>query len=138
QTSSQNSSEPSTSSESTESSDPILKQIEAMTIEEKVGQLFLARYPGEIAVSDSQTYHIGGYLLFGADFEDETADSLLNKIQALQSDKEIPMFIGADEEGGTVTRISRNPNLVASPFQSPQAIYQANGWEGIAADTVQK
>lgn len=138
QTSSQNSSEPSTSSESTESSDPILKQIEAMTIEEKVGQLFLARYPGEIAVSDSQTYHIGGYLLFGADFENETADSLLNKIQALQSDKEIPMFIGADEEGGTVTRISRNPNLVASPFQSPQAIYQANGWEGIAADTVQK
>ena len=138
QTSSQNSSEPSTSSESTESSDPILKQIEAMTIEEKVGQLFLARYPGEIAVSDSQTYHIGGYLLFGADFENETADSLLNKIQALQSDKEIPMFIGADEEGGTVTRISWNPNLVASPFQSPQAIYQANGWEGIAADTVQK
>lgn len=138
QTSSQNSSEPSTSSESTESSDPILKQIEAMTIEEKVGQLFLARYPGEIAVSDSQTYHIGGYLLFGADFENETADSLLNKIQALQSDKEIPMFIGADEEGGTVTRISRNPNLVASPFQSPQAIYQANGWEGIAADAVQK
>ena len=109
-----------------------------MTIEEKVGQLFLARYPGEIAVSDSQTYHIGGYLLFGADFENETADSLLNKIQALQSDKEIPMFIGADEEGGTVTRISRNPNLVASPFQSPQAIYQANGWEGIAADAVQK
>ena len=138
QTSSQNSSEPSTSSESTESSDPILKQIEAMTIEEKVGQLFLARYPGEIAVSDSQTYHIGGYLLFGADFENETADSLLNKIQALQSDKEIPMFIGADEEGGTVTRISWNPNLVASPFQSPQAIYQANGWKGIAADTVQK
>ncbi|MFC4709937.1 glycoside hydrolase family 3 protein [Enterococcus eurekensis] len=138
QTSSQNSSDSSITSESTESSDPILKQIEAMTIEEKVGQLFLARYPGEIAVSDSQTYHIGGYLLFGAYFENETADSLLNKIQALQSDKEIPMFIGADEEGGTVTRISRNPNLAASPFQSPQAIYQANGWEGIAADAVQK
>lgn len=138
QTSSQNSSDSSTSSESTEPIDSILKKIEAMTIEEKVGQLFLARYPGETAVSDSQTYHIGGYLLFGADFENETADSLLNKIQALQSDKEIPMFIGADEEGGTVTRISWNPNLVASPFQSPQAIYQANGWEGIAADTVQK
>lgn len=138
QTSSQNRSDSSITSESTEVSNPILKQIEAMTIEEKVGQLFLARYPGEIAVSDSQTYHIGGYLLFGADFENETADSLLNKIQALQGDKAIPMFIGADEEGGTVTRISRNPNLVASPFQSPQAIYQANGWEGIAADTVQK
>lgn len=140
-TTSQSSSETRTSSDSTGSTeplDPIIEKIAAMTIEEKVGQLFLARYPGETGVSDSQTYHLGGYLLFGADFENETAESLENKIQALQAEKDIPMFIGADEEGGTVTRISRNSNLVSSPFQSPQALYQINGWEEIATDTKQK
>lgn len=136
-TSSQTSSETS-STTNTEPNDPLVKRVEQMTIEEKVGQLFLARYPGESAVADSQTYHLGGYLLFGADFENETADSLANKIQQLQVDKEIPLFVGADEEGGTVTRISRNPNLVASPFQAPQQIYQNSGWEGIANDTKQK
>ena len=139
-TSSQTTSETSTttSQSTTEPSKPIANRVEQMTIEEKVGQLFLARYPGENAVADSETYHLGGYLLFGADFENETAESLTNKIQQLQADKEIPLFIGADEEGGTVTRISRNPNLVESPFQSPQQVYQNSGWDGIANDTKQK
>lgn len=138
-TSSQTTSETSSTSQSTtDPSDSIVKRVEQMSIEEKVGQLFLARYPGETAIADSQTYHMGGWLLFGTDFENETAESLTNKIQQLQADKEIPLFIGADEEGGTVTRISRNPNLVASPFQSPQQVYQESGWEGIAADTKQK
>lgn len=138
-TSSQTTSETSSTSQSTtDPSDSIVKRVEQMSIEEKVGQLFLARYPGETAIADSQTYHMGGWLLFGTDFENETAESLTNKIQQLQADKEIPLFIGADEEGGTVTRISRNPNLVASPFQSPQQIYQNSGWDGIANDTEQK
>lgn len=138
-TSSQTTSETSSTSQSTtDPSDSIVKRVEQMSIEEKVGQLFLARYPGETAIADSQTYHMGGWLLFGTDFENETAESLTNKIQQLQVDKEIPLFIGADEEGGTVTRISRNPNLVASPFQSPQQIYQNSGWDGIANDTEQK
>ena len=36
--------------------------IATMTLEEKVGQLFLARCSGENAVSDLQKYHLGGYI----------------------------------------------------------------------------
>ena len=48
------------------------------------------------------------------------------------------MFIGSDEEGGTVTRASRNPNLFSEPFKSPQAIYSAGGMEALAQDALDK
>lgn len=114
------------------------QKIAEMTIAEKVGQLFLVRYPGDTALTDSQTYHLGGFLLFGQDVENATAESLINQIQTLQANSDIPLLIGADEEGGTVTRISRNANLVASPFLAPQTLYQNGGWEAITADTKQK
>ena len=34
------------------------QKIAEMTIAEKVGQLFLVRYPGDAALTDSQTYHL--------------------------------------------------------------------------------
>ena len=114
------------------------QKIAEMTIAEKVGQLFLVRYPGDTALNDSQTYHLGGFLLFGQDVENATAESLITQIQTLQVNSDIPLLIGADEEGGTVTRISRNANLVASPFLAPQTLYQNGGWEAITADTKQK
>lgn len=114
------------------------QKIAEMTIAEKVGQLFLVRYPGGAALTDSQTYHLGGFLLFGQDVENATAESLITQIQTLQANSDIPLLIGADEEGGTVTRISRNANLVASPFLAPQTVYQNGGWEAITADTKQK
>ena len=114
------------------------QKIAEMTIAEKVGQLFLVRYPGDIALTDSQTYHLGGFLLFGQDVENATAESLITQIQTLQANSDIPLLMGADEEGGTVTRISRNANLVASPFLAPQTLYQNGGWEAITADTKQK
>lgn len=114
------------------------QKIAEMSIAEKVGQLFLVRYPGDTALTDSQTYHLGGFLLFGQDVENAMAESLITQIQTLQANSDIPLLIGADEEGGTVTRISRNANLVASPFLAPQTLYQNGGWEAITADTKQK
>ena len=49
--------------------------LDSMTTEEKVGQLFLARCPAENAAEDITDYHLGGYILFGQDFENETPDS---------------------------------------------------------------
>ena len=48
------------------------------------------------------------------------------------------MLIGVDEEGGTVTRISRYPAFRAEPFASPQELYQAGGLEAVAQDTEEK
>ena len=57
----------------TEPVDPLQMLLESMSTEEKVGQLFLARCPAENAEEDIGRYHLGGYLLFGQDFEGETA-----------------------------------------------------------------
>ena len=116
--------------------------LDSMTLEEKVGQLFFVRCPETNAVEDISTYHLGGYLLFGRDFKDGdnwlTKEQFLEKIQSYQDAAEIPLFIGSDEEGGTVTRASRNPNLFSEPFKSPQAIYSADGMEALAQDALDK
>ncbi len=69
-------------------------------------------------------YDIGGYLLFARDFDGQTKESVVNTIAAYQNAAKTPMLIGADEEGGTVVRVSSNPNLRGTKFQSPQALYR--------------
>ncbi len=116
--------------------------LNSMTLEEKVGQLFFVRCPADNAVEDISTYHLGGYLLFGRDYKDGdvwlTEDQFTQKIQSYQDAASIPLFIGSDEEGGTVTRASRNPNLFSEPFKSPQAIYSSGGMEALAQDALDK
>ena len=116
--------------------------LDSMTLEEKVGQLFFVRCPETNAVEDISTYHLGGYLLFGRDYKDGdswlTWDQFIQKIESYQDAAAIPLFIGSDEEGGTVTRASRNPNLFSEPFKSPQAIYSAGGMKALAQDALDK
>lgn len=121
----------------------INEKIASMTIEEKVGQLFFVRCPESGAAEDVAAYHLGGILLFGRDFKDAngnwlTAEQLRANITSYQDASEIPLFIGSDEEGGTVTRASRNPNLFAQQSKSPQALYAAGGMDAVLADTAEK
>ena len=127
-----------TTSDSSEQPSLVEQTLANMSLEEKVGQLFFARVPEMNQLEDLQTYHLGGYLLFGRDVENETRDSLKAKIASYQEASTIPLLIGADEEGGTVTRISRNQQLVDTPFAAPQDIYAASGLAGIVQDTKQK
>ena len=116
--------------------------LESMTLEERVGQLFFVRCPTENALEDIVTYHLGGYLLFGRDFKDGdswlTKEQVQEKIRSYQDAAEIPLFIGSDEEGGTVTRASRNPNLFDEPFKSPQTLYNNGGLDAVISDTMRK
>ena len=110
-----------------------------MTTEEKVGQLFFARCPandygGEIAAE----YLLGGYLLFGRDFKDKTAQEVRNQISIYQAANHLPMLIGVDEEGGTVVRVSANPQLRERRFSSPQKLYNQGGLEAVLADCREK
>ena len=110
--------------------------LDSMTLEEKVGQLFFVRCPETNAVEDISTYHLGGYLLFGRDYKDGdswlTWEQFIQKIQSYQEAASIPLFIGSDEEGGTVTRASRNPNLFDAKFSSPQTVAAQAGDAGDA------
>ena len=110
-----------------ESEDPVTVLLQAMTLEEKVGQLFLARCPDEGAIPDLQTYHLGGYVLFGRDFAGQTPESLAATLAAYQAAASIPMLITVDEEGGTVTRVSSYRAFRASRFPSPRALYAQGG-----------
>ena len=47
-----------------------------MTLEEKVGQIFFARCPQEDGAALASQYHLGGYILFGRDFKDKTAEQV--------------------------------------------------------------
>lgn len=118
--------------------DKVANLVAEMSTKEKVGQLFLARVPVENALSDIQEYHLGGYLLFGRDVEGKTYDEVQSTIAQYQETSEVPMLIAADEEGGTVSRVSRNSQLVATPFQSPQDLYAQGGWDAITKDTTDK
>lgn len=107
--------------------DPILERIAAMTLEEKVGQIFLARCPDVGALEDIARYHLGGFVLFARDFEGETPDTVRATIEEYQSASKIPMLMAVDEEGGTVTRVSRYKAFRNSRFPSPRDLFAAGG-----------
>ncbi|MGX7205702.1 glycoside hydrolase family 3 protein [Enterococcus pingfangensis] len=111
--------------------------MQEMTLEEKVGQLFMARVPEQNQVADIQTYHLGGYLLFDRDMEGKGQAEVKQAIASYQSVSKTPLFIGSDEEGGSVSRLSRN-QIVSPAFKSPQALYKENGWESITQEIDRK
>lgn len=114
------------------------KLLAEMSLEEKVGQMFFARCPDVGAVEKIQEFHLGGYLLFGRDFQDKTAEEVMEMIASYQRAAAVPLLIGADEEGGTVVRLSRNPALFPEKFQSPQKVFKRGGWEAIGQDAARK
>lgn len=110
-------------------------RLATMTLEEKVGQLFWARVPSSHQIEDLRSYHLSGYILFGRDFEGRTIEDMKVLTTGYQDAAKIPLLIGSDEEGGTVTRIS---SILETPFQSPMALYQQGGMEAVLSDTKQK
>lgn len=117
--------------EPTSPPDSLLEVLDAMTLEERVGQLFLARCPESNALQDIARYHLGGYILFARDFENENPDSLRSEITSWQAAAKIPMLLAVDEEGGTVTRISQFPAFREKKFYSPRYLYAQGGLERI-------
>ena len=110
--------------------------IAKMSLEEKVGQMFFARCPDENAAETAAQYHLGGYVLFGRDFENLTADEVRENIQSYQDASKVPMLIGVDEEGGEVNRVSLY--LRDTPFLSPKEYYADGGWEAVTAAETEK
>ncbi len=113
--------------------DPIGQILDTMSIEERVGQLFLARCDEATALSHIQQYRLGGFVLFGRDFDGETPDSLREKLSAYQAASRLPLLIAVDEEGGTVTRVSRYPAFRSEPFSSIRDLYNGGGLEWVLA-----
>lgn len=114
------------------------QKLKTLTIEEKIGQIFLARFPANDAIDSLKQYHLGGYLLFEKDFLYKSESKVKEMIQNLQEASSIPLLMAVDEEGGTVVRVSSNPQLSKTKFLSPSELYRQGGFEKVAEDTIQK
>lgn len=111
--------------------DPIRLMLNHMSLEERVGQLFLARCDHKYALEHLETCHLGGFVLFGRDFTGQTPDSFREKIAGYQAAAKLPLLIAVDEEGGTVTRVSSNPAFRAKKFPAPRSLYERSGMEAV-------
>ena len=119
--------------------DKLDKLLGSMTIEEKVGQMFLVRCPDVDAAQYITDYHLGGFILFGRDFAEKTTEQVSHDIQSYQkSSVKVPMLIAVDEEGGDVVRVSDNPNLYSEAFPSPKTVFENGGWEAVDATENEK
>mgnify|MGYP003275718332 FL=1 len=116
--------------------DPIIALMNQMSAQEKIGQMFMARCPKEEQTAFVEAYQIGGYILFGRDFENKTAEEVIQNIASYQSISKFPLLIGTDEEGGTVNRVSRY--FCDTPFLSPQALFNQGGMQAILQDVDEK
>lgn len=118
--------------------DPVRQMISDMSLEQRVGQLFLARCNQETASADVNTYHLGGLVLFGEDFEGQTVDSMKQTISAYQEAADKPLLIAVDEEGGDVTRISRFSAFREKRFAPLGKRYAQGGLEVVLTEEEEK
>lgn len=118
------------------------KLLDSMTLEEKIGQLFIIRPDalqpnltpdqindttkfGVIEMDDKmqerlKQYNIGGVALFGKNISSPA--QLTAFIKELKQQSNIPLFIGIDEEGGSVSRIANSSSFDVPKFVSMQKI----------------
>ena len=90
-----------------------------MTIEEKVGQLIMVGFEGTQANETIETYirdrFVGGVVLFSRNIKSpqQTAE-LTNQLQRLAraTARQIPLFIGIDQEGGWVIRLKEGATVL--------------------------
>lgn len=104
-------------------------QMKDMSLEEMVGQVFLARMNSSSVFYELDQYHPGGYVLFAPDFLEENKKSIREKIDSYQEKSKIPLVIAVDEEGGEVTRVSKFSSFRSSRFPSNQKLYQEGGFD---------
>lgn len=114
--------------------------LEGMSLEEKVGQVILARFPDN-AAEEMALYHFGGYTLYAKDFENHTPESISASLDEIGSMTSIQPFFAADEEGGDIVRISKYAAFSDKPLPSVQEALSggmtASEWSNMAADVLE-
>lgn len=91
--------------------DPIKLTIDNMSLEEKIGQLFLVGFEGkeidENIKEFIEKYKVSGFIFFKRNIgsKDETK-KLIYDLKETNKDNKIPLFISIDEEGGNVSRLN--------------------------------
>ncbi len=109
-----------------------------MSLEEKAAQLLLVSCHSRGSAEAAAEFGVGGLCIYGFEFEGKSADEVIEMTAHLQELSDFPLIISTDEEGGTVHRISSNPQLYFETFRSPGELRRANGLTSAAIDTRSK
>lgn len=110
----------------------------SMSLEQKAAQLILASCSDAGTANKAAQAGVGGLCLFAKPFSGKTKAQVREMTAGFQKNAGIPLLISVDEEGGSINRISLNPNLRAVPFWSGKALYAEGGWELVTSDTKEK
>ncbi len=112
-------------------------KLKELSLEEKIGQLLLVRYTDD-AINILKKYPVSGFVFYEKDFKDKSKKQVQEMTKTIQKNSKIPLLTAVDEEGGKVTRVSSNPNLVKEKFKSSKELYDLGGFEAIKKDTKEK
>lgn len=122
--------------------DPIVEEVDAqikqMTIEEKLGQMLFVEYRQPLMdttlESLLQDVRPGGFILFSENLT--TYEKSLQLIQEIKKRASIPLFIGIDQEGGNVQRLSYLQDMVVSRIPKMYDVGKQNS-ENLTASVAQ-
>ena len=112
--------------------------LKKMSLEEKIGQLFLVRYDVNTSKKQIVDYYAGGFVLFARDFQNHTKKSIKKELDERQNLSKIPLALAVDEEGGYVTRVSRYPAFRSEKFKSNKTLFETGGYELVEANEKEK
>lgn len=102
-----------------------------LTIEEKVGQIMMCHFNGEIANEDArfliQDLHIGGIIYYRWANVLSSPEQVKKLSASIQEIARIPLFIAIDQEGGRVTRLKEGFTIfpAAKTFTDPNEVKKA-------------
>lgn len=112
--------------------------IEKMTLEQKLAQMMILTNEKDITASNMQTFQPGGIIFFAVDFEGRTIQQVKDRVEELQSYVEVPLFVGVDEEGGNVSRISGLKGEGLPQFNNARKLYESGGIPAVERETAVK
>ena len=112
--------------------------LDSMTLKEKVSQMILIGVTQNTKASSIKSWQPGGIVLFADSFQNSTKANMKKRLASFQDKSKIRMLISIDEEGGTVTRMSRFKQFRKSKYLSPRDLYKKGGYSAITKDTKAK
>lgn len=116
--------------------DYAVQLLSKMTTEEKVAQMFVAMNTADSELAAE--LGLGGVLLGAQNLEGLSSTEVQAVVSSFQSASEIPMFIGANEEGGAVNTVSSYSRLRSVPFLSPSELMTTGGMSLVETDVRDK
>lgn len=112
--------------------------LSGMTLEQKAAQMMLVGITDAKVAQQAAADGVGALCMFALPYKNKTKAQVREMHAAIQKMAAIPMIISADEEGGTINRVSLNKNLRSSPFPSGKELFAAGGWTAVISGTKEK